>query len=247
MYTNDTNINRRGFLSIPLAILIAGLIIAVAVIYATGKNAAAPTGGSRAAATVAEAIAPRIIDEDDHIRGTIGAPIKIIEYSDTECPFCKSFHPVMKEVLAAYGGRVAWVYRHFPITQLHTKAPKEAEATECAAELGGPPGSEARKDAFWKYLDRLFEVTPSNNRLDPAELPRIAEYIGVNRGQFEACLESGEFAARVSRDYEDGINAGVDATPYSFVVTQSGARYPFSGAQPFEAVKRIVDAALALE
>src|SRR5207249_6414117 len=79
-------------------------------------------------------------------------------------------------------GKVVWVYRHFPIDSLHSKARKEAQASECAAALGG-------NEAFWAYSDKLFEVTPSNNRLDLAQLPRIAQEIGLDRAQFETCLE----------------------------------------------------------
>ncbi|HEY4512123.1 MAG TPA: thioredoxin domain-containing protein [Candidatus Paceibacterota bacterium] len=99
----------------------------------------------------------------DHIKGNSSAPVKIVEYSDLECPFCKRFHATMLEVMSTYGkdGKVAWVFRHFPLAQLHSKAPKEAEAAECAAELGG-------NDGFWKFVDKINELTPSNNKLDQA-------------------------------------------------------------------------------
>src|SRR6185295_5043808 len=76
---------------------------------------------------------------EDHIRGDLAAPVKVIEFSDFECPFCKGFHATMKQVMADYekDGKVAWVYRHFPIDELHSKARKEAQAAECAGELGG--------------------------------------------------------------------------------------------------------------
>src|SRR3989344_5485116 len=101
-------------------------------------------------------------------------PIAIVEYSDLECPFCKTFQKTLHQIMDEYGesGKVAWVYRHFPLAQLHTKAAKEAEATECAAELGG-------NAAFWKYADRLFEVTPSNNNLELSQLPVIAAEVGL--------------------------------------------------------------------
>ena len=100
------------------------------------------------------------------------------------------------------------MFRHFPIVEIHPKAPKEAEATECAAELGG----EAK---FWAYLDRLYEITPSNNRLDPAELPRIAQHVGLTRAPFEQCLKSGRHAARVAADVADALASGAPGTPYS--------------------------------
>ena len=100
--------------------------------------------------------------------------MKVVEFSDLECPFCKRFHATMQQTVAAYGGQVAWVYRHFPIDQLHSKAPKEAEATECAAELGG-------NDKFWAYTNRLMEVTPANNGLILPNLPRLQYSSGLMR------------------------------------------------------------------
>lgn len=86
----------------------------------------------------------------DHIRGDINAPVKIVEFSDIDCPFCKRFHTTMLEVMNTYGkeGKVAWVYRHFPLTQLHPDAANKAEASECVAELGG-------NDKFWEFVDGL--------------------------------------------------------------------------------------------
>ena len=92
----------------------------------------------------------RGVQDDDHIIGDKNAKVVIVEYSDTECPFCKVFHETLHQVVSEYDGKdVAWVFRHWPIPQLHPKAPKEAEALECAAELGG-------NDMFWKYTHKLF-------------------------------------------------------------------------------------------
>ena len=145
----------------------------------------------------------------------------------------------MQQVIEEYGkdGRVAWVYRHFPLTQIHPKAPKEAEATECANELGG-------NAKFWEYTDRLFEITPRNNNLDLALLPQIAEDIGLDRIKFEACLENGKYAKHVQDDFEDAINSGGQGTPYSIIIASNGQKFELSGAQPYSAVKTIIDLAL---
>lgn len=100
---------------------------------------------------------------DEHILGNLNAKIIIVEYSDPECPFCKVFHNTMHQVVDNGSGEIAWVYIHYPIPQLHPKAFHEAEATECAWEQGG-------NKAFWKYMDKLFEITPSNNGLDESRL-----------------------------------------------------------------------------
>lgn len=173
----------------------------------------------------------------DHIWGDPNAPVKIIEFSDTECPACKRFHPTLKRIVAEYPDEVAWVYRHFPNDDYHPRARKEAEATECAAELGG-------NAKFWAYLDRLFEITPSNNKLDPAQLPRIAAYVGLDRAKFEQCLQSGRHARRVADDLADALAAGGQGTPYSVVIAPDGRKFAIRGAQPYAAVKLVVDIAL---
>ncbi|HJX17810.1 MAG TPA: thioredoxin domain-containing protein [Acidiferrobacterales bacterium] len=173
----------------------------------------------------------------DHVRGPRTAPVKLIEFGDTECPLCKRLHPTMKRLVDDYRGQVAWVFRHFPIAEIHPKAPKEAEATECAAELGG-------EVKFWAYLDRLYEITPSGNRLDPVELPRIAQYIGLERAPFEQCLASGRHTARVAADVVDGFAAGAPGTPYTVIVAPSGKAYEVVGNQPYETLRLVIDIAL---
>ena len=186
------------------------------------------------------------VNGEDHIRGNANASVKIVEFSDFECPFCKSFHASMKQVMNDYekGGKVAWVYRHFPLDQIHSKARKEAQAAECAAELGG-------NNAFWTFADGLFEITPSNNRLDLALLPKIAEGMGLDKTKFAACLEGdqrgGKFAAHIEANEQDGMAAGGTGTPYSVVINAKGHIFPVNGAMPYEAVKAIIDAALKEE
>lgn len=214
-------------LSIPIAIVIAGALIAGAVFFTRSDNTpslANPTGGGKE-------ITVKPVTAADHILGNPNAKVMIIEYSDLECPFCKSFHTTLHQVIDEYGknGEVAWVFRHFPLAQLHSKAPKEAEATECAAELGG-------NDAFWKYTDRLISITPSNNGLDLAQLPVIAKDIGLDQNAFTTCLNSGKYASKVQQAYEDAIAAGGEGTPYSVIISGK-QQIPISGAQPLSALK----------
>lgn len=234
--------------SVPVAIIAAGVIVALAIVYGgTGKQQQAPkvnapaAGQPAAGAPAQKEIAVKPISDADHVFGNAEtAGVVVIEYSDLECPFCKRFHATMQQVVEAYDGKVAWAYRHFPLDQLHSKARKEAEATECAAELGG-------NDKFWAYTNRLIEVTPSNNGLDLAELPKIAAYVGLDKTKFTACLESGKYAAAIQASVEDAMAAGAQGTPYSVVVTQSGKKSVIPGALPFEQVKGIIDAALATQ
>jgi protein-disulfide isomerase len=218
---------------IPLAIVIAGVLIAAA-IYFGGSS---PSNTYAVDDNVGVEADVSAVTEKDHIVGSITAPIVIVEYSDTECPFCKTFHRTMKEVVSQYNGQVAWVYRHFPIVQLHARAPKEAEATECAAELGGNQG-------FWKYLDLLIETTNSNDSLDPAELPKIAASVGLDVGSFNTCLSSGRYAQFVEESVKDAVKAGARGTPYSIIIAQDGRQLLINGAEPLLSVKAKIDSLL---
>jgi protein-disulfide isomerase len=132
---------------------------------------------------------------------------------------------------------VAWVYRNFPLDQLHPKARKEAEALECANELGG-------NDKFWEYTDRLYEITPANNGLEESELPKIAQYVGLDVQKFNSCLSSGKYAKKVEDDVKNATETGGNGTPWSIVITKDGKKYPLSGAQPYASVKQMIEGIL---
>lgn len=173
------------------------------------------------------------ISDNDWIRGDRNAKISIIEFSDTECPFCKKHHPTLQRVVKEYDGKVNWVYRHFPLISIHPKAVKEAEAIECAGELAG-------NDGFWKYVDRLFEITPGNNQLEVSQLFEIAKYVGLNNSEFETCLNSGKYTIKVQDQYNQAVSAGGRGTPFNIIVVGE-QMIPMSGAVPFEQLKTILD------
>lgn len=231
--------SKQNNLAIPIAIVFAGVIIAGGLYFGmngvgAGKESQ-PQGAERPTGDL-EAMMP--VTSDDHIRGNANAPVKIVEYSDFECPFCKRFHETMQQMTAEYGDKVAWVYRHYPLDQLHSKARKEAVASECANELGG-------NDAFWKFTDRFFELTPSNDQTDiDTVLPQIAREIGLDEARFASCLGSKKYDAHVEGDVQNATATGGNGTPWSIVVAPSGKKYPLSGAQPYEAVKQLIEIAL---
>lgn len=231
--------NQKNDNLIPISIVIAGFLIAGG-IYLSGRGTSTRE--------VAEEQLPKktVIDkavaqirEGDHVLGNPSAPVKIIEYSDLECPFCKTFHQTMRRIMDEYeeSGKVAWVFRHFPLAQLHSKAFAEAEATECAGELGG-------NDAFWKYTDKIFEITPSNNGLAPDKLPEIAAGIGLNKDKFIQCLENGKFKDKINEEINEAENSGAQGTPFSILVASKGELIPINGAYPYEEMKRLIDEAL---
>lgn len=244
---NETNVSRQNPYVVPAAIVLAGALVASSIIYSRIPAPGSQTASlGRATEETAGQTAPRAVENirpvtsRDHIRGNPEAPVKIVEFSDLECPFCKRFNDTLLQALAEYGkeGKVAWVYRHFPLDSLHSKARKEAEATECAAALGG-------NEKFWAYIDRLFEITPSNNNLDLIQLPQIAQEVGLDRKRFEQCLATSEkFAQRIEEDYQDAVASGGAGTPYSIVIAPDGKKLVISGAQPYAVVKNIIQSAL---
>ena len=224
---------------VPLSIIVAAIVIAGALFMvnrgdspqvANDKNV--PTKDSGASANM------KPVSADDHILGNPNAEIVIVEYSDTECPFCKRFHETMHQVIDEYGkdGKVAWVYRHFPLAQLHPKAAKEAEATECAFDQGG-------NTAFWSYTDRLYEITPSNNGLDLDQLPVIAGEVGLDVVEFERCLDDGDNKKKVQDQLADAFASGGRGTPHNIMIV-GDERIEIPGAQPFSAIKAAIDAVL---
>ena len=179
------------------------------------------------------------VNSKDHILGNPNAPVKIIEFSDFECPFCKVLQFTMWEVMSTYGkeGKVSWVYRHLPIDSIHTKARTEAVAAECAGGIGG-------NQSFWDYADRIFEITPSNDNLEAGLLPEIAEYIGIDRSKFEECLQSGLYNEHIEGDFRDAINSGANGTPYTIVIAPNGKTFPVSGSQTYSTMVAIIELAL---
>lgn len=228
-------------LSIPFAIVIAGMIIAGTIYFrAIGSDSSAPQiKASTDKAEGLEKINP--ITGDDHILGNPNAPVKIVEYSDFECPACKVFQKIMMGVMDDYGksGKVAWVYRQFPIDLLHPlNAREEAVASECAAELGG-------NDSFWKFANRFFELSLSNDETDiESVIPQVAREIGLNETQFASCLSSGKYDAHIQEDIDNANATGGKGTPWSIVVAPNGKKYPLSGVWPEKTIKQLIDRAL---
>ena len=163
----------------------------------------------------------------------------LVEYSDYDCPFCKNFHDTMRQIMSEYGpdGTVAWVYRHFPLQSLHPNAPKIAEAAECVAELGG-------NNAFWTFSDLIFDERGTNELTDVSRLPEFAETAGVDRGQFELCLNSGKYKDAVAESVQEAIAAGGTGTPYTLVLVGDQFVGEIGGALPSAAVKQNIDSLL---
>jgi protein-disulfide isomerase len=226
----------KNSLAVPAAIVISGIVIAIAIVWSVGKSNTEPVANEPETMGDLEALRP--VTANDHVRGDLKAPVMIVEYSDPECPFCKRFHETMQAIVKKYDGKVSWTYRHFPLAELHKKAQKESEATECAAKIGG-------SGMFWNYTDALYAATPSNDGLAASELPKIASNLGLDVAKFNTCLESGEMAKRVNADRENAMATGGNGTPWSILIGPDGMKHAINGAQPMEEITKLIDLALA--
>lgn len=213
-------------LIIPVSIIIAGAIIGVAIYMSGGSQSNNPASNDSNANTQQSADA-RIVSKDrDHIYGNPNADLFVIEYTDLECPFCKRYHDtVLSQLKEEYADNdnVAFVFRHFPLDEpytrpLHASATEEAIASECVAKLGG-------NDAFFEFIDIIFETTASDGQYDLSTLPNVASQVGVDPVSFSNCYDNRDTESIVSEDFQDGANAGVQGTPTIFIQTESGKTY----------------------
>lgn len=234
--------NRRSTLIIAGAVVFAGLLIAAGIVFGGQNNNSATADNNsqnNQAATAQSIDIEPVSAEKDWLRGQPDAKLTVVEYSDPECPYCKRFHSTMKQVVNNYdGSEVAWAYRHFPISQLHSKAPQEAQAMECAGQIGG-------EEAFWKFADTLYTETPSNNGLNLDRLSEFAQTAGVDVTAFEKCINSDQYQDVVQAEYQDASQNGGQGTPYSVIVTNRGNTYPLPGAVPYQPMTQIIDTILS--
>lgn len=168
------------------------------------------------------------ITKEDHIRGNKNAKVVLVEYSDFECPFCGRHDPTMKSIMKKYGDKVAWVYRHFPLS-FHAQAMPAALASECAAEQG----------KFWEFSDKIYANQEKLAGGAPY-LEQVGKDLGLNMDKYKGCIASQKYLAKVQADQQQGSAYGVDGTPATFINGQL-----VSGAVPEASLTALIDQALA--
>lgn len=149
------------------------------------------------------------ISVSDQIKGNRGAKVILVEYSDFQCPTCAAYHSVLKQVTEEFGRDLAFVYRHFPLSQIHQNSELAARAAEAAGRQG----------KFWEMHDIIFEKQREWSGEKKAEefFKRYVESLGLNAKQFETDIASKEVKDKVNSDYQDGVRFGVNATPTFFL------------------------------
>jgi len=149
------------------------------------------------------------VGERDHAQGKVDAPVTLVEYGDYQCPYCGRAYPVIKAVQNHFGVRLRFVFRNFPLSEIHPHAAQAAATAEAAAVRG----------KFWEMHDHLFE---HQSRLGESDLVRYASELGIESGGFLELVQSPETANRVEEDFMSGVRSGVNGTPTFFI---NGERY----------------------
>jgi protein-disulfide isomerase len=149
------------------------------------------------------------ISNHDHIQGNKNAAIALVEYGDYQCPHCGHAYPIIKSIQRKFGDKLKFVFRNFPLSEIHPNALNAAVAAEAAAA----------QDKCWEMHDIIFE---NQQHLKDVDLIKYAAKIGLNIEQFEADFEKPEFLEKVEADFESGIRSGVNGTPSFFI---NGEKY----------------------
>jgi protein-disulfide isomerase len=162
------------------------------------------------------------VTADDHVQGPADAPVTVVEYGDYECPYCRGAFRDVQEMLGEYRGQIRFVFRNFPIPQLHPHAAQAAQAAEAAAVQG----------KFWPMYELLLQP---DARLDTDSLLSFAEGLGLDVPRFAEDLAEQRYAARIESDVQEGLRNGVNATPKFYV---NGQRV--DGKVPLEHLEELV-------
>jgi protein-disulfide isomerase len=144
------------------------------------------------------------VGPDDHVAGPADAPVTLVEYGDFECSYCGAAYPIVKALQRRLGDRLRFVFRNFPLAEMHPHAEHAAEAAEAA----GPEGR------FWPMHDMLYE---HQARLEDDDLVGYAEELGLDGERVARALATGTYAERVQGDFLSGVRSGVNGTPTFFI------------------------------
>lgn len=165
------------------------------------------------------------VSDQDHIEGQSTAAATLLEYGDYQCPYCGEAYPVLKQVVRAMGDRMRFVFRNFPLTEIHPNALPAAQFAEAAASIG----------QFWPAHDLLYD---NQEALGEEDLYRYAPRIGLPLPLLGEAL-AGRFDAKIDRDFSGGVRSGVNGTPSLFI---NGRRY--DGSRDAESIAEAVRSAI---
>lgn len=228
---NEMQENRNAWF-IPGAIIVAGVILAGSIYFVRSSHVLGLPDG--------DVTALRPLAANDHRIGNPTAPVVIVEYADIDSSYAKSFQATMEQIMAEYApaGKVAWVYRHFPLVDQHLNSEQHAEAAECAGSLGN-------ENSFWSFIDLVQSRAPANQQFSPDGYDDVVKTLGIDTAKFNACMTARTFRTRVSDDISNAITIGANGSPYSVVLIKGQKSIPPDGALPYDAMKKIIQQAIA--
>jgi len=145
-----------------------------------------------------------IVSNADHAQGNMDADLVIVEYGDYQCPYCGAAYPILKKLMSQFGDQIKFVFRNFPLSEMH----QYARAAALAAEAAGLQGK------FWEMHDAIYE---NQRALNEMLLMKLAEKLKLNIPQFEEDIKSSKLAEKVDADFESGVMSGVNGTPSFYV------------------------------
>lgn len=163
------------------------------------------------------------ISNDDHIQGNRHAPVRLVEYGDYQCPYCAAAHPVVKKLQKHYGQDLCFVFRHFPLNEIHPFAETAAEAAEFAAEA----------NAFWPMHDLIFE---NQKHLSLPTFVALSEQLGLPVESLEYAIMTRKYEQKIKKDFLSGLRSGVNGTPTFYI---NNERY--NGELNFEGLISAID------
>lgn len=174
------------------------------------------------------------------IYGDLNARFTLVEFSETECPFCLKHHPVMKNIVDSSGGNINWEWKHLPLSFHNPAALQQAIVGECVAEQLGNRG-------FWIYIDEVFKKSSGGGK-GVADLSELVESMGVDMGTLRECVGSNRGKEIVESDLEQGSKLNISGTPATIVVdNHTGRSHIISGAQPAGAFMSVIERMLKEE
>lgn len=149
------------------------------------------------------------VNSKDHIQGKNTAPLELVEYGDYQCPYCGQAYPIVKNLLRSLGADIKFVFRNFPLSELHPDAFNAAVAAEAAG----------LQKKYWDMHDIIFE---NQQELDMESLFLYAKKIGLDLERFKNDIQKNELSTKVEQDFESGVRSGVNGTPSFFI---NGIKY----------------------
>ena len=240
----DKKAYRPNHVLVPFSIIIAGALIAGAIVYngrfatdsaalASTSTTVTPTIGSNGVSTTTVSVSL----QDGHEEGNKNAKVAIVEFSDYECPYCQSFFQnSLPSIESAYikTNKVLHIFKDYPLSSIHPYALVGAEAAWCAGEQG----------KYWQMHDTIYSTNQSQN--DQTKLESDAASLGLNTSQFNACVQNNKYSNQIQTDVNDGNKIGVQGTPTVLIGTYNARNNTVTGnlvygAYPYATFQTLLD------